>query len=283
MSSIKYFPHPVLSKSNDDYSDNFYFKMINGKRHETKEREIIIDDVFYEIKSLSLEKLIKENKALVICEVRCSSTLFSSTHDITKKPTNIVLSQNELRGKVEFNVKVILAKNIDNFIFENDVNKDFYYDAKFNLLKNDILAISNTKKFTFEPRNIKNAIPQGKPIFYCEKNDTIDVPEYEHSERGAILYLPSKPNNNVFREWEKLESKPNLRNMMFIFPLVVRTIVLVDEGRINYDWTEPIKKDIEKYDLSANNYKNIYIAAQKIMNEGKKASYLNALKEVNSN
>ena len=54
MSRITYFPHPVLATFlNNDYNNDCQFEIIHGERHENEERQIVIDNVFYELKSKS--------------------------------------------------------------------------------------------------------------------------------------------------------------------------------------------------------------------------------------
>ncbi|MBT4959881.1 MAG: hypothetical protein HON33_07905 [Flavobacteriaceae bacterium] len=280
MSKITYFPHPVLATYlNDDYNEDCDFKIIHGERHENEEREIIIDDIFYDLKSKTLKKLLENNYAKVVCEVRCAATLFSEAFEIEKKPKKITLKQNELRGTIEFDLKIVLSNKLSNFIFDDDTNRTFYEGESFDLLKNDILAISDTKKFTFEPRNLPDAEIQAKEIFRCVPKSDIDQIEYNIDKEGVFIYLPDKSSNNIHLEWQNLSSKKNLRNLLFVFPLVIRVINRVLNDEISYKWTETIQRDINKYDLVKDNHKAIFKAAQKIMNKNNKASYLKAVKE----
>lgn len=280
MSRITYFPHPVLATFlNNDYNNDCQFVIIHGERHENEERQIVIDNVFYELKSKTLKKLLDDNLAQVVCEVRCAATLFSDTFIIDDSPKDIILKQNELRGTIEFDLKILLSENLKNFMFEDDTNETFYKNESFDLKKNDILAISNTKKFTFEPRNLPDAEIQAKEIFHCVPSSEIDEITYEIEKRGVFIYLPDKTNNNIYLEWQNLSSKPNLRNLLFNFPLVQRVLLRVLNEEINYSWTEAIKKDIEKHDLQKDNHKAIFIATQKIMNKKNKASFIRAAKE----
>jgi len=280
MSKITYFPHPVLATYlNDDYNEDCDFKIIHGERHENEEREIIIDDIFYDLKSKTLKKLLENNYAKVVCEVRCAATLFSEAFEIENKPKKITLKQNELRGTIEFDLKIVLSNKLSNFIFDDDTNRTFYEGESFDLLKNDILAISDTKKFTFEPRNLPDAEIQAKEIFRCVPKSDIDQIEYNIDKEGVFIYLPDKSSNNIHLEWQNLSSKKNLRNLLFVFPLVIRVINRVLNDEISYKWTETIQRDINKYDLVKDNHKAIFKAAQKIMNKNNKASYLKAVKE----
>ena len=272
------FPYPILN-NNMLYSQfkNSSFTLTYSEY--LTDENFILDDLECNIQSGYLCNLISEGKAYVVCIVECAGTMFRKAYNIEpNKHNKILIPLWDLNGK--YSVSAFLVAK-ENFEYVCDDFLDDYEGYKFQVEKNDILAVDdgfvNSINFDEERDSKKSS------IFIVIKDKTIkdDTMQIEFDQEKITINLPEN-------QWNIYDRMKNIRSFQEMFFSLLAVPALgyalsclrndrdngsVDNLRIEYRWFSSFADAYKKYhnkDLDDEEFfvkdMNVYTEAQLVLN-----------------
>lgn len=135
------FPHPVLGLGDDIKGD----VSVKLDYDQTTDNENYLLTIEYELENSDIEKLLEEKKAVFLCEVNCTGTLYRKS-EICASPIQIVsIPKDGVRDKVELLFLLVSAEPIFNYT-NSEVHDDFT-GYKFDIEEGDVLAYLGESSF----------------------------------------------------------------------------------------------------------------------------------------
>ncbi|MBO6622096.1 MAG: hypothetical protein JJ892_09745 [Balneola sp.] len=193
------FPHPVLTNFTDD---------ING---ELSFDEEIIDnedsysiDISYMLDNQILNNYLSENRAKIICEVNCSSTVYRDSFISKGKTISFQLDKEKLRGLVEFSSYLISKQDIIGYLNPNSHTD--YEGFSFEIEPGDVLAYFGDFSFNAEI-NYKKLKAVSSFLKIEERND-IKISDFDINNDRIIIKLP-------VRDYSIYRKQPIAKNVDF--------------------------------------------------------------------
>ncbi len=262
------FPHPVLSKLNDDYLNSNFSASI--KAIETK-KDILID-ISISLSNNQIIELIEQNIASLVCHIECTKTKFRTTEKLNLGENQIKLSTFMINGNIEIVPMIIASENIKNYK-NDDFNKD-YDNIGFDIEIGSILAISDQFKIPvikdiYDMSKIPSIISITKNSDENETKMKIEI----HDDKIRILL--SKDSYSKYVSIGKSDLHLPIIHSMIIVPALIfvfdelksDTNILENYG--GYRWFYTIKKrlSMEGIELDERGIKSIesFYLAQKIL------------------
>lgn len=129
------FPHPVLGLG-DDVGGTASVKKLDND--ETMDNENYLLTIEYELDNPDLQKLVKEKKAVFLCEINCTGTLFRKSETCASPIQIVSIPKDGVRDKVELLFLLVSAEPIPDYT-NSKVHSDFD-GYKFDIEKGDVLA-----------------------------------------------------------------------------------------------------------------------------------------------
>ena len=142
----KLFPYPTLNNAEliNAYVDSHYsiqFEM------EINDKYLLLKNTHIDIKNISIERLIEENKAKAVLIIECSQTLYRKTFELSIDSQNIEILLSDLNGSVEISSFIYALEDISSysseyfiddyreysFDIDNIAIYDFFFKLSFNL------------------------------------------------------------------------------------------------------------------------------------------------------
>lgn len=131
----KLFPYPVLN-SNPVFSNYIGCSFRLTFEDESTDDTLILRNIGYETNSLTLQKLIEEDKVGVAIIFEAPHSIIREKFDVSHNKIDIIKSKHQLNKKIEIS---IFAYAKDNFNYSPDEADDDYNGLTFNIEKYDIV------------------------------------------------------------------------------------------------------------------------------------------------
>lgn len=137
-------PHPVLGVNQD----------IQGKHFTDIDVFFKSDEVHLDIKHTFLNKtlqdLVKKGEACLITEIHCSKTLYRETFESVGTQQKVIISQSNLRDKVDVYFFIVAKDNIDDY--RNKTSHPDYNGCAFQVEKGDVLSYGGYVQFVADKK-----------------------------------------------------------------------------------------------------------------------------------
>jgi hypothetical protein len=180
------FPFPVLQFNSLDssYKENYLFEIeYSSSKYVSNFLQV---SFFLKVNSVYLVNLVKSNKATYVIKV--NSKYYSGIHDVSINSTsgfeiNIPTSNLSIFDDINFTMYIVLNDNLTLTYF--DELKKEYEALVFNLLANDVLAVSNQEQIFLQQKS--------DPIFQVSKDPNISL-GYKFLIRENYIHILFNPN-----------------------------------------------------------------------------------------
>lgn len=272
------FPYPILN-NNKLYSQfkNSTFSLTYTEY--VTDEKFVLDNIVCELKSDYMCKLVADGKAYVVCIVECAGTMFRKPYIIEPNKSNkILIPLSDLNGKYSVSAYLVAKEN---FEYVCDDFFDDYEGYKFQIEKNDILAVDdgfvNTISFDEDEDSKKSS------IFVVVKDKTItnNTMQIEYDQDKITINLPE-------RQWNIYENMKRIRQYQDMFFSIMAVPALgyalsclkndngggsIDNLRIDYKWFSSFAEAYKKHygkELDDEDFfvkdMNVYTEAQIVLN-----------------
>ena len=197
----KLFPYPVLNQ-NSVFSNYLFCDFELIFEDASTEDILILHNVGFKTNSLTINKLIEEDKIAVSLILECADVIFRKNYDVTKRNIDIIISKQELSGKIELSI-FAYAKTEFTYVPE-EVDED-YKGIEFQIDKYDIIAandgVSSTILHRDTEENLVKSIFSIQPLSSVEdgmfevqyensRKIVINMSEYDHSNYKIVYSRP---------------------------------------------------------------------------------------------
>lgn len=214
----RYYPYPVLGGKAKAFADGCEFSakfspFANSKKAVVK-IELTLNDP-------SIEALVDEGTARIVCHVECPATAYRVVHPLKKGEENIVeMPSGQVAGRVQLSVAVVAAKEIPDYANTSLVG--IYKDRHFKVDQGGLLAVAEGFAFDLELKD-KRLSDSRSPVAIAPSDDpeakmiTVDSQAHE-----ICIYLP-KSQFALYRNMDdaKSVSASASRNHEMLVSLVV--------------------------------------------------------------
>ena len=248
----KLFPYPVLNL-NSAFSNcsSCDFELIF--EDESTEENLILRNVGFKTNSLTINKLIEEDKIAVSLILECADVIFRKSYDVTKRNIDINISKQELSGKIELS---IFAYAKTEFIYAPEEVDEDYKGIEFQIDKYDIIAandgVSSTILHRDTEENLVKSIFSIQPLASVE--DGMFEVQYENS-RKILISMSEYDHSNYNIGYSRPIFQEVFFNMMLI-PALSQALTQcfnevkggtdVDDISITYQWFPSIQKQYKR-------------------------------------
>lgn len=248
----KLFPYPVLNQNNvfSNYLSCSFELLFDDA---STEENLILHNVRYETNSQTIRKLIEEDKVSVVLVFECADVIMRKSYDITQKNIDIIISNQELSGKIEMSVFAYAKKEF--LYLPEEVDED-YKGIEFQIEKYDIVAandgVSRSILHKDTEENLVKSIFSIQPLSSVEegmfevqyensRKILISMSEYDHSNYNIVYSRP------VFQEvFFNMILIPALSQALTQCFNDVKNGTDVDDISITYQWFPSIQKQYKR-------------------------------------
>lgn len=242
----KNYPYPILVAGSDDYFDcSFNIEIIDGPR---EENDNIIICLQYNLKCLSLEKLLEQGKLSVISQVFSRSTSFRKYYTFNKNKLDLVIDKGLLGSKVEINTYLTSLEKIENFNLQEH-NKQ-YFSFPISIQKGDKLGFAESLSFDLKPYDALRPIAS-VILIKEDKRKSASPVDVDLSSDKINVYL----NSDLYDEYRKLREFPDLRlylSTTIVMPAVIEALYEIKNNtELDRDkrWVTSIERVLKKMNI----------------------------------
>lgn len=248
----KLFPYPVLNQ-NSVFSNYLSCDFELIFEDASTEDNLILHNVGFKTNSLTINKLIEEDKIAVSLILECADVIFRKSYNVTKKNIDIIISKQELSGKIELS---IFAYAKTEFIYVPEEVDEDYKGIEFQIDKYDIIAandgVSSTILHRDTEENLVKSIFSIQPLASVE--DGMFEVQYENS-RKILISMSEYDHSNYNIVYSRPIFQEVFFNMMLIPALSqaltqcfneVKNGIDIDDISITYQWLPSIQKQYKR-------------------------------------
>ncbi len=248
----KLFPYPVLNQ-NSVFSNYLSCDFELIFEDASTEENLILHNVGFKTNSLTINKLIEEDKIAVALVLECADVILRKSYDVTKKNIDVIISKQELSGKIELS---IFAYAKTEFIYIPEEVDEDYKDIEFQIDKYDIIAandgVSSTILHRDTEENLVKSIFSIQPLTSVE--DGMFEVQYENS-RKILIGMSEYDHSNYNIVYSRPIFQEVFFNMMLIPALSqaltqcfneVKNGTDVDDISVTYQWFPSIQKQYKR-------------------------------------
>lgn len=246
------FPYPILnneriySQFKDAIFTLSYSEMITDDYY-------ILQNLYCNLTSQYLIDLIKEGKAKIVCLVECGTTLYRRSFDLKLEPIDLKIPLNDLNGKTTVSAFVVAVQDIDDYECSDFL--DDYSGYKFNIEKNDILAVDDgfTNRIDFNSDEDDN---KKTSIFLVIKDKTIvdETMNIEADTERIYIYLPEEQYNS----YEKTKRISKFQNLYFSIMAIPALGYAISQLQKNSTDVEQLRMENKWFNSFCVAYKNVH-------------------------
>lgn len=246
------FPYPILN--NEKLYSQFKDSLFTLEYSElTSDDEYILQNVKVTLTSDYLVKLINDKKAKIVCLIECGTTLYRKCYELSLSPTDIKIPLSDLNGKTSVSAFIVATEDIDDY--ECGEFLDDYSGYKFNIEKNDILAVDDgfTSRIDFNNDEDDN---KKSSIFIVIKDKTItdETMNIEYDFDKIYIYLPEEQYNS----YDKTKRIAKFQNLYFSIMAIPALGYALSSLQRNFSSVDQLRMDYKWFNSFCAAYKNIH-------------------------
>ncbi len=253
------YPHPVLGNG-DDVQGTFdpYYTRASG-------RDVIALRFDFKLKNKTLEKLIKEKKAVYTVEAECSSTFYRTSFATSEREAVFEIKADKVRDEVSLGFFIRATESIKKYVVEGC--HDDYKGFTSEISSGDVLAVAGYSEFVvekdFDP--LKPSISSFIAIKQGQHERGIALIDYDDPDK-IVIKLPKAD----WRNWRTIINRDPAKPVLhaaIVLPVLADAIALVEKGdeqSRDYHWFKRLRIILDEKGFAG---ENALTAAQKILQQ----------------
>lgn len=255
----KAFPHPVLSKSSDDYIAREFqaaFKFAaDAKTHQPILR------VKCTLSDEALEGLLRAGQAEFAIETYCSQTFLRRIDKSREAEFQVAFERGGLHGRVELNAFVVCAAQVSAFRSPN-FNLEFGAGAAFDLEPGDVLAVQAPVSYWWDVEQIR---PIGTVFELVESSAPKPGSFVMSWEEDKIQIGMRKDDKDRFAAARMTREKKPTLLMSVYFPALMETLRVMADPDVDHGdkkWCQAVQHKLGEKGLELSADKILSIAQE---------------------
>lgn len=194
----KSYPYPVLGIGDDIISkSSIHVESVQA------DSENYYINIHLGMENPDIEQLVNDGYAEYGCEVSCSRTFLLKWFGFTEKDFTIILPRNSVAAKVEFNCRVSVIKDINNY--QNSEAHEDYKGIPFNLPSGSVLATFGS--FTYNADIEYDRLNSAGSFLTITKGADPDNTSYILDHPKIEIRLPESLYDEYKTKYDKKSSK----------------------------------------------------------------------------
>jgi hypothetical protein len=261
------YPHPVLDAT-DDVDSNFVVDRVSylsGALFLTLDLDVSLDDK-------EMAALLRDRKAHLILRWRCGQTMklghIALEHTVNRgvsKSYAVTLSQDEVAGKVEFDVQIVAAVAISGYHLTKQ-SAD-YGSHDFDVREGDLLGIAGSFS-VYADKMYDPAQPPLEACFRFERDTSVKLGielDYEGQDAVVVRIAPK-----TYERFVTQQTRPEFQVATVLVPAMIATLAhLQDDLRdgglaAESNWGQSLGALVERYGVGG---KSVIEQAQTILQD----------------
>ena len=249
-------PHPVLGLA-DDVSGEYNVPDFNVKLG----REKTLISIYHKLSNPTLEKMIKEGKAIFCADVNCPKTLYRKAYTSKTPRQEIEINTDDLRDRVTVTFLIISLADDEKYQIAG-ANKD-YGDYHFLIKKGDVLGFAGEASFIAAKR-WKDINKISSFMVISEGENKTGPFEVDLNAERIVVYL-SKEDYELFKGVSRAGFDPIFHSSVVI-PVLIYALQSMDNDNHVYDefkWYQVLQfkkendEELSTVEWSPDNYHRI--------------------------
>ena len=236
-------PHPIIRPGGFDYNDNCDFGMIIDKATCTEDR--IHLELSYELQSISIGNMIKENKAKIFVMIKCTKTNQRIVFNSTKTDMILDLQLADYVSKLNIIPYIVTSEEIHNFKSEEHVDEiQSLMPDGVDLPIGAILAIGKQHEITVD------SIEKIQAAINIVGKDSIEEGEYYIDTAGEHIQIVMHPITRDAVKHLHRRSKEVLYASLYVTAIEHAIRDLSDDNETL--WAQALRKTLGKQGIEIN-------------------------------
>ena len=223
------FPYPVLKEDGDDYKKSVFKPDINFTES-SDEYEL---EVSFKMTDKKIAELIENKQAVYAVQIECRSTFFRKIEKFENSTGRFSIKCGSVHDKVELCPCIIAVKDINDF--ESPDFSDDYKGMKFNIRKNEVLALGDIRDFNAYYE--KDIINKAASIVSIQVSDTDRYMNTSFDDERIIVTLPKKQYDFYMNSSISKDKYP-IMNSIVAVPALVQALSIMAEMNEEDDFKE---------------------------------------------
>lgn len=265
MRSVKHeFPNPVLATGRDDYIDTCHFFTTFSNEKIVVESDDIIIPITYTLECDGLSKLIENDKAAVVINVRSSAASLSRLFRFEKGKHEMELRVPKFSVVKQFEVggAIIAAEAIHEFRCESEFNELYFSTSTFEIRKGDILATEDPRIIYVDDSELEKPIASIFNINKVPDQEEDIIPDFS----GEKIEINLKEDlYNIYYHFKDYNNGSLRRYVtgIIVYPVLIEAISKIcevhrdgDDGSMDRRWFRAIEKKAEKLGVVFSSYED---------------------------
>lgn len=185
MKSVKIeFPNPMLAAGRDDYIGSCMFHTVFSEEDIAVTADDIVVPIKYTLVCDGIQKLIDNEKAVVVVTAKCNTSSFSRLFPFPKNETAIELHipKYSVVKRIEIVGAIIAASDIDGYECDDEFNSLYFGAHTFDVRKGDILATENSRLIYIDDSELEKPISSVFNINKVANQEDDVVPDYSEDK-----------------------------------------------------------------------------------------------------
>lgn len=268
MKSVKNeFPNPVLASGRDDYITSCQFSTSFDSSSIAVTAEQIVIPICYSLKCKGLEKLIDEDKALVVVNVKSSSSSYSRIFSFAKDETAIELHipKFSVVKRIELSGSIIAKMAMSEFKCEGELNELYFSSLTFEIRKGDILAKEDARVIYVDDTELEKPIVSIFNIKKISNQEDDVIPDFLGEKIEINLREDLYNLYYHFRDFNNGSLSLYITSVI-VYPVLVEAVSKIcefyqfntDDGSDDKRWFRAIESKAEKYGIDCAKYQDSY-------------------------
>ena len=215
----KQFPYPILNrqKTLSTYDEESFVLHVDGQP-ESAPGKLILKNVYFDISSPLLARLLNEKKAKVYLVVESSITVYRAIFEIGQSPKDIEILSDDIKDKVE--VSAFMEAEEECELPDCNEYREDYLGDSYPLEKHSIMAADDGVSFDASIPEDENDVVHS--IFSVIPDESIKDGKYfvdyeAESSRKIAIHLPEKPFD-IYKKLNGIDAYSKLFFDLFSIP-----------------------------------------------------------------
>lgn len=237
------YPHPVLGNRDDVPKAAFQATL-----EMTADKETVYLDVVVTCSSVTLNNLIRNRKADIVCHVECSNTLYRKAFKFQETKFKVSIPASALNSVVDVNVFVASSILMPKFLWP-EAHSD-YGGASFDIRHGDILAFAEGQRFPVDS-NFESFGRIGSIMQVAESPKDGDLPIRPLFDQDKLLIYLSKSDFAEYKLLRQHEGIAGPLTTLLVLPVLAEALHEVQRSACDSTdgrrWVRVLVRRIEEH------------------------------------
>jgi hypothetical protein len=255
--STRSYPHPVVGNRDDVPGAAFQCIL-----EMTTDKQNIYLDISVNCSSSTINRLLKDEEAVLVVHVECSNTMFRRAYEFRSPTFRCTVAKDNLNDAVEVNVFALAKRSLQRY--RVDKSHSDYGNTQFDIEKAEILAVGEGQVFHVES-DFDSLSRIGAIMQITEAQEDGEFPMRADFGGDKIVIVLSKKDFADYKLLKAIENVAGPITNSIVLPVLLEALHILKDGDAEDDcrWVRSIQRRIDE--LQENLESDLFELAQQIL------------------